>query len=53
MRKIVTIDLFCGAGGLTRGFLEAGIQVLAGIDVDSNAKKLMKSITEFHIYKKT
>lgn len=39
MRKIVAIDLFCGAGGLTRGFLEAGIQVLAGIDVDSNAKK--------------
>ena len=28
------IDLFCGAGGLTRGLLDAGIEVVAGIDVD-------------------
>lgn len=26
------IDFFCGAGGLTRGLVDAGIQVLAGID---------------------
>lgn len=31
-KKIVAIDLFCGAGGLTRGLLDAGIQVVAGID---------------------
>jgi len=29
------IDFCCGAGGLTRGLLDAGIQVLAGIDVDA------------------
>ena len=30
------IDLFCGAGGLTRGLRRAGWDVLAGIDVDAN-----------------
>lgn len=39
MKKIVAIDLFCGAGGLTNGFKEAGINVLAGIDIDKDAKK--------------
>lgn len=28
------LDFFCGAGGLTRGFLDAGIVVLAGFDAD-------------------
>lgn len=28
------VDLFCGAGGLTRGLLDAGISVAAGYDVD-------------------
>lgn len=27
-------DLFCGAGGLTRGLLDAGISVTAGYDID-------------------
>lgn len=39
MWLMIAIDLFCGAGGLTRGFLDAGIKVLAGIDVDCIAKK--------------
>ncbi len=34
MLKIRAIDLFCGAGGLTRGLLDAGIEVVAGYDVD-------------------
>jgi DNA (cytosine-5)-methyltransferase 1 len=29
------IDLFCGAGGLTRGLLDAGIPVVAGYDTDN------------------
>ena len=33
--NIAAIDLFCGAGGLTRGLLDAGISVLAGYDIDS------------------
>lgn len=33
-RKIEAIDLFCGVGGLSAGLAEAGIRVIAGIDVD-------------------
>jgi DNA (cytosine-5)-methyltransferase 1 len=35
---IKAIDFFCGAGGLTRGLLDAGIQVLAGLDNDSGLR---------------
>jgi len=33
-RKISAVDLFCGAGGLTHGFLLEGLPVNAGIDLD-------------------
>lgn len=33
-RKISAIDLFCGAGGLTHGLELAGINVVAGFDID-------------------
>lgn len=36
--KIVAVDLFCGAGGLTRGMLDAGIDVIGGFDISSDAK---------------
>jgi DNA (cytosine-5)-methyltransferase 1 len=32
--SIAGIDLFCGAGGLTLGLRMAGIQVVAGVDLD-------------------
>jgi DNA (cytosine-5)-methyltransferase 1 len=32
--KILCIDLFCGAGGLTHGFVLEGFSVAAGIDLD-------------------
>ena len=35
---IVAIDVFCGAGGLTRGLLDAGIKVVAGYDIDGACK---------------
>jgi DNA (cytosine-5)-methyltransferase 1 len=35
---IKAIDFFCGAGGLSRGLLDAGVQVLAGIDNDAGLK---------------
>ena len=33
------IDLFCGAGGLTRGLRRAGWDVVAGIDVDETVRE--------------
>lgn len=32
------VDFFCGIGGVTRGFLNAGIDVICGIDKDSSCK---------------
>ena len=50
------IDFFCGGGGTTRGLLNAGIQVLAGVDICSEYQQtyehnnhnrfLAKSITD-------
>ena len=36
---IKAIDFFCGAGGLTRGLLDAGIKVLAGVDNDERLQE--------------
>lgn len=33
-QKIACVDLFCGAGGLTHGFVLEGVPVVAGIDMD-------------------
>ena len=32
------IDLFCGVGGLTRGLLDAGLDVIAGFDIDGTCR---------------
>lgn len=34
MSRISCVDLFCGAGGLTHGFVLEGLPVTAGIDMD-------------------
>ena len=54
--RIKAIDLFCGAGGLTRGLEAAGIEVLTGVDIDpaceypftanNRASFLLKSVEE-------
>lgn len=36
-RKLTFIDLFCGAGGLTLGFEQAGFTPLLGVDADERA----------------
>jgi DNA (cytosine-5)-methyltransferase 1 len=33
-KAIAAVDLFCGVGGLTHGLIEAGIPVIAGVDID-------------------
>ena len=40
---IKAIDFFCGAGGLTRGLLDAGIDVLAGVDNDERLRATFES----------
>lgn len=37
MNKYNAIDLFCGCGGLSYGFEQAGFNVLLGIDNDAKA----------------
>ncbi|MBR6287441.1 MAG: DNA cytosine methyltransferase [Bacteroidaceae bacterium] len=38
-RKYNVLDLFCGAGGLSRGFIDAGFSVKLGVDFDEMALK--------------
>src|SRR5256885_385935 len=33
---LTAIDLFCGCGGISAGLRSAGVQVLAGIDLEPN-----------------
>lgn len=40
---MIALDLFCGAGGLTRGLADAGIEVKLGVDVDSRCAKSFES----------
>jgi DNA (cytosine-5)-methyltransferase 1 len=54
--RISAIDLFCGAGGLSLGLKQAGVNIAAGIDLDPDcaypfetnlgAKFLLKDVTE-------
>jgi len=41
--SLKAIDFFCGIGGVTRGFLNKGIDVVAGIDIDINCKETYES----------
>ena len=38
MLDMRAVDVFCGIGGLTRGLLAAGIEVVAGLDVDPSCR---------------
>jgi DNA (cytosine-5)-methyltransferase 1 len=33
-KKVAAVDVFCGAGGLSKGLVLEGIDVVAGIDAD-------------------
>lgn len=36
--EIAVVDVFCGVGGLTRGFVEEGVRVVAGLDSDPSCR---------------
>lgn len=42
-RRFTCVDLFSGAGGLSRGFMDAGFDVLIGVDYDDAALKTFKA----------
>lgn len=37
-RDVVCVDLFCGAGGLTQGLRQAGVNVVAGVDFEESCR---------------
>jgi DNA-methyltransferase (dcm) len=41
--ELKAIDFFCGAGGMTHGMIQAGINVLAGIDIAADCKDTYES----------
>lgn len=41
-KKFTCVDLFSGAGGLSRGFYDAGYEVVLGVDFDEAALKTFK-----------
>lgn len=43
MKKKTVVDLFCGAGGLSKGFLDAGYNVVLGVDYDESALKTFQN----------
>jgi len=47
--KLLAIDLFCGAGGLSVGLKKAGFRVLAGIEIDEAAAESYKMNHRKHI----
>ncbi|WP_437994617.1 DNA cytosine methyltransferase [Sorangium sp. So ce145] len=52
-QDVVCVDLFCGAGGLTHGLLNAGVRVVAGVDFDEACKHPYEANHEgvaFHRY---
>lgn len=36
---MIAVDFFCGGGGMTRGLMDAGIDVIAGIDSNPNCRE--------------
>ncbi len=41
-KKLTVVDLFSGCGGLSRGFLDAGYNVILGVDNDESSLKTFK-----------
>ena len=46
------IDLFCGAGGLSYGMKQAGVEVVAGIDIDPACRHPFEANVEAKFYER-
>lgn len=47
-QKFKAIDFFCGGGGMTCGLKQAGIDVVAGVDFDNDAKETYEFNNKCH-----
>lgn len=51
MKQLTFIDLFAGAGGLSEGFIRAGFEPLAHIEMNKSACDTLKTRAAFHYLK--
>ena len=51
MKKYNFIDLFAGAGGLSEGFIRAGFNPIAHVEMNPDACNTLKTRTAFHYLK--
>ena len=52
MKKLNYIDLFAGAGGLSEGFVRAGFNPIAHVEMNKDACDTLKTRTAYHWLKK-
>jgi DNA (cytosine-5)-methyltransferase 1 len=51
MKKLNFIDLFAGAGGLSEGFIQAGFEPIAHVEIESSACNTLKTRAAYHYLK--
>ena len=52
MKKMNFIDLFAGAGGLSEGFVKAGFEPIAHVEMDAHACKTLETRNYYYSLKK-
>lgn len=50
-KEISFIDLFAGAGGLSEGFIQAGFEPIAHVEIEKSACNTLKTRTAYHYLK--
>ena len=51
--SVKVVDLFCGVGGLTHGFIKESFDVVAGYDIDADCKYAYESNNSSEFIKKS